>query len=214
MKFAKAPDAQANDDQPEARKTVGPLEMTLADPASSYFYQMYSSHVYLAQPTWGDINRLFKYFRLFQEWDDSKGSRLFLIYPSQLSESDLMHYTGVFYAKEKDIIQNMVISFREHKEVDRVTYDLPIDFLCFTRYFAYHGLVQVLAKKNEGEMISYRTLYFVLKKMGLIPYNNDVAGWIKQLNQGMNSFTAMENPEEDAKSELKMVDGLKAFYTA
>jgi len=47
---------------------------------------MYSSHVYLAQSTWGDVYRLFKYFRLFQEWDDRKGSRLFLVYPNQLSE--------------------------------------------------------------------------------------------------------------------------------
>lgn len=69
----------------------------------------------------------------------------------------------------------MVISFRENKEADRVTYDLPIDYLTFTRYFAYQGLVQVLAKQNEGELVSYRALLFVFQKMGLISYNNDVA---------------------------------------
>ena len=97
MKFAKAPDAQAKDDMPEARKTVGALDFTLTDEPSSYFYQMYSSHVYLAQPTWGDINRLFKYFRLFQEWDDSRGSRLFIIYPNQLTENVCYFYGIVFF---------------------------------------------------------------------------------------------------------------------
>jgi hypothetical protein len=42
--------------------------------------------------------------------------------------------------KEKDIIEEMVISFRENKEVDRVSYELPIDFLCFVRYFAFEIL--------------------------------------------------------------------------
>jgi len=46
-----------------------------------------------------------------------------------LTELDLQHYEGVFYVKEKDIISNMVISFRENKEIDRVSYDLPIDYL-------------------------------------------------------------------------------------
>jgi hypothetical protein len=31
----------------------------------------------------------------------------------------------------------MIISFQEAKEVDRVTYELPIDFLLFVRYFSY-----------------------------------------------------------------------------
>jgi len=90
---------------------------------------MYSSHVYTAQTTWGDAYRLHKYLRLFMDWDDRKGSRLFLVYPNQLTELDLQHYEGVYFVKEKDIITNMVISFRENKEVDRVTYDLPIDYL-------------------------------------------------------------------------------------
>ena len=42
---------------------------------------------------------------------------------------------------EKDIISNLVISFRDASEVHRVTFDLPIDYLCFARYFAYDGLV-------------------------------------------------------------------------
>lgn len=83
----KVPDPQANDDIPAARKTGAALDWKLADPLqSNYFYNMYSSHVYLAQSTWGDVYRLFKYFRLFQDWDDRKGSRLFLVYPNQLSE--------------------------------------------------------------------------------------------------------------------------------
>ena len=48
---------------------------------------MYSSHVYLATTTWGDLFRLYKYFNFFQEWDDRRGSRLFLVYPAQLTET-------------------------------------------------------------------------------------------------------------------------------
>jgi len=40
----------------------------------------------------------------------------------------------------------MVISFRERQEVDRVSYDLPIDYLHFVRYFAYDQLCQVISK--------------------------------------------------------------------
>jgi hypothetical protein len=105
----------------------------------------------------------------------------------------------------------MVISFRENKEADRVSYDLPIDYLTFARYFAYQGLVQVLAKQNEGELVSYRALYFVFQKMGLVAYNYDMASFMKMLNQGMNSFTADENPDVELAGELKMVNGLQAF---
>ena len=72
---------------------------------------------------------------------------------------------GSFYVKEKDIITNIVISFRDNGEVDRVSYDLPMDYLTFVRYFAYDGLVQVLSKQNNGDKISYHTLYWVLCKI-------------------------------------------------
>jgi len=76
----------------------------------------------------------------------------------------------------------MVISFREHGEVDRVSYDLPIDYIHFVRYFAYDGLVQVLSKQNRGEQISYHTLYWIFSKMGLIAYSGDVKTWAHNMN--------------------------------
>jgi len=50
--------------------------------------------------------------------------------------------------------------------------------------------------------------------MGLITYNNDMASFMKLLNQGMNSFTAGENPDVEVAGELKMVNGLQAFMGA
>ena len=82
MRRTKVDDPQANDIIPDARKTNGAMDWTAPLPAIKYFYQMYSSHVYLATSTWGDVYRLFKYFHLFQEWDDRRGSRLFLVYPA------------------------------------------------------------------------------------------------------------------------------------
>jgi len=35
----------------------------------------------------------------------------------------------------------MVFAFRDASETDRVTFDLPIDYIHFVRYFAYDGLV-------------------------------------------------------------------------
>jgi len=165
---------QANDLIPDARKTNGEKDWKAGLPAIKYFQQMYSSHVYLATTTWGDLFRLYKYFNFFQEWDDRRGSRLFLVYPAQLTETDLQQFVGSFYVKEKDIITNIVISFRDNGEVDRVSYDLPMDYLTFVRYFAYDGLVQVLSKQNNGDKISYHTLYWIFSKMGLITYNGDV----------------------------------------
>ena len=75
-------DPQANDLIPDARKTNGEKTWKADQPAIKYFYTMYSSHVYLATCTWGDLYRLWKYFHLFQEWDDRRGSRLFLVYPA------------------------------------------------------------------------------------------------------------------------------------
>jgi len=107
-----------------------------------------------------------------------------------------------------------VISFREAKEVDRVTYDLPIDFLVFARYFAFRGLVQAMSRQNLGEQISYRTLYFIYQRMGMFPFNVDVAQWAKVLNQGMNAFEDLDETEVDMQKGQKMVDGWKAFMAA
>lgn len=87
------------------RKTSGELTWKTEGTPLSYFQTMYASHVYLATTTWGDVYRIFKYYRMFSTWDDSKGSRLFLIYPNQLDEIELVQYEGTFYAKEKDIVQ-------------------------------------------------------------------------------------------------------------
>lgn len=209
----KVDDPQAGDDRPAEFKTSGELTWKEEGTPLSYFQSMYASHVYLATTTWGDVYRIFKYFRLFQEWDDRRGSRLFLVYPNQFTELDLQHYEGTFYAKEKDIVNNMVISFRENKESDRVTYDLPIDFLTFARYFAFQGLVQVLGRQNQGELIPYRTLYFIYQKMGMFPYNGDVNLFTKSLNQGMNSFEAMDDVSLPTGSN-KMVNGWQAFMAA
>ena len=67
---------------------------------------------------------------------------MYLVFPNLLSDQDRQEFDCVFYKKEKDIIQNMIISFTEAKAVDRITYELPIDFLTFVRYFAYDGLTQ------------------------------------------------------------------------
>lgn len=37
---------------------------------------------------------------------------------------------------------------------------------------------------------------------------------MKLLNQGMNSFTAEENPDTEVTNELKMVNGFQAFMLA
>jgi len=85
----KVDDPQAADLIPDSRKTNGEKDWKAELPVIKYFYSMFASHVYLATQTWGDLYRLFKYFRLFQEWDDRRGSRLFLVYPSQFTELDL-----------------------------------------------------------------------------------------------------------------------------
>lgn len=107
-----------------------------------------------------------------------------------------------------------MISFRENKEVDRVTYDLPIDFMVFARYFAFKGLVQALSRQNLGEMISYRTLYFIYQKMGMFPFDTDIQTWAKVLNQGMNAFEDLDDTSVDMQKGHKMVDGWKAFMSA
>lgn len=48
--------------------------------------------------------------------------------------------------------------------------------------------------------------------MGLIAYNGDVKTWAHNMNQGMNSFEAMENPDAAAPTAQLMIDGRHAFY--
>jgi len=50
---------------PVERLTNGEKDFIAVDPPIKYFYRMYSSHVYLATQTWGDLYRLYKYFHLF-----------------------------------------------------------------------------------------------------------------------------------------------------
>lgn len=61
----KVVDPQAGDDVPAEFKTDGPLTWKEEGTPLSYFQLMYASHVYLATTTWGDVYRIFKYFRLF-----------------------------------------------------------------------------------------------------------------------------------------------------
>ena len=127
---------------PENKRKSNVMEYKLQDNPLLYFFNMFSSHVYLGTMTWGDLYRLTKYYRMFSQWGDKKGPRMYLVFPNLISEDDLRQYEGVFFLKEKNIVQEIIISFRENKEVDRVTYELPIDFLCFTRYFSFEIMAQ------------------------------------------------------------------------
>lgn len=46
---------------------------------------MFRNHPYDEVMTWGDVFRLFKYWRRFQAWDAKKGTRLYKIYPNELT---------------------------------------------------------------------------------------------------------------------------------
>jgi len=105
----------------------------------------------------------------------------------------------------------MIISFQEAKAVDRVTYELPIDFLCFVRYFSYDILAQQVARQEQNELVSYTTLYFIFEKMGLIPFNMDVGIWTIEMNQGMNAFQTFDESGPGLHTGMKMVDGRHAF---
>lgn len=54
----------------------------------------------------------------------------------------------------------------------------------------------------------------IFSKMGLITYNGDVQAWAHTMNQGMNSFEAMENPDKSAPNAQLLIDGRHAFYQA
>lgn len=60
-----------------------------SDKPIHYVYSMYKSHVYEQRTTWGDVYRLFKYFRRFHGWDTSYNSRTFTILPAKLTKEQL-----------------------------------------------------------------------------------------------------------------------------
>ena len=66
MRFSRAAPATA------AESTDGAEVPKYKDP-SQYFYEMFKSHVYDMTATWGDVYRIFKYFRRFSNWDMSHG---------------------------------------------------------------------------------------------------------------------------------------------
>jgi hypothetical protein len=43
----------------------------------------------------------------------------------------------VLFLREKEIIREMVDTYRNQKQLDHVQVSLPIDFLGFCRFFAY-----------------------------------------------------------------------------
>jgi len=43
----------------------------------------------------------------------------------------------MFFLEEKDIIRRMCDQYKQVQKLDRITYDLPIDYLSFVRYFAW-----------------------------------------------------------------------------
>jgi len=51
-----------------------------------YFYNMYQNHVYNETMTWGDLYRLYKYYRRFAAWDSKSGSRTMRVYPALLEK--------------------------------------------------------------------------------------------------------------------------------
>lgn len=91
--------------------------------------------------------------------------------------------------------------------MDRVSYDLPIDFLSFCRFFAYEHLVHVVAKAKDKTQISYNSAYYIFKRMGLIPFDMDVGIWIKDLLQGMNSMKPIGDPLNNEELNLRMING-------
>lgn len=68
------------------------------------------------------------------------------------------------------------------KKLDRILYNVPIDYLSFVRLFAWEGLVAKVAKTQDpthSEMISYHALTQILLKMGMIPFNGNISTWAK-----------------------------------
>ena len=107
---------------------------------------MFSSHVKLGTMTWGDLFRLKKYYRMYSKWGDRNGVRMYLVFPNLLIEDDYKEFESIFFLKEKNIVQEMFLSFYENKELDQINYELPIDFLSFVRYFTYDILTKQINK--------------------------------------------------------------------
>lgn len=53
---------------------------------SDYVYAMYNNQVYDDTMTWGDLFRLFKYYRKFAKWDAEDGNRKLRVYPAKLKK--------------------------------------------------------------------------------------------------------------------------------
>lgn len=48
---------------------------------------MYNNQVYDDTMTWGDLFRLFKYYRKFAKWDAEDGNRKLRVYPNRLTKN-------------------------------------------------------------------------------------------------------------------------------
>jgi len=48
-----------------------------------------------------------------------------------------MESNGMFFAAEKDIIRSMHDLYVGVQKLDRILYDLPIDYLSFVRFFSW-----------------------------------------------------------------------------
>jgi hypothetical protein len=51
--------------------------------------------------------------------------------------------------------------YKANKKVDRVQFNLPLDFLGFVRFFAYQNVVTAEGKVVGEEMISYDAFFRV-----------------------------------------------------
>lgn len=84
MKFSKKvkKEDEKKDEEPMNKKTY-----TLEDKPYLYIYSMYNNQVYDDTMTWGDLFRLFKYYRKFAKWDAEDGNRKLRVYPNRLSKN-------------------------------------------------------------------------------------------------------------------------------
>lgn len=73
---------------PPNKRKSGSFNYKLEEDPLLYFYNMFSSHVYLGRMTWGDLFRLTKYYRIFSQWGDKKGVRMYLVFPNLISNED------------------------------------------------------------------------------------------------------------------------------
>jgi hypothetical protein len=78
--------------------------------------------------------------------------------------------------------------YRANKKLDRVQFNLPIDFLAFTRFFAFKYVVASETKVIDTEMIAYDAFFRVKQFILGLLKNGFGAHWYgcEQMDQRFN----------------------------